>query len=865
MSGAGTASLRAPAVTFKNTTDIESTLNPASATTGLGTLQVQGDFIDLVGAQVLQGIGQATFKSSGDLRLDAALYQAATGSPFVGSLTVGGNLELDAARIYPSTATTYSLTSTSPTGQIVFGQTSASPGQPLSAGGSLSITANTIVNAGSLYAPFGQLSLTAADALTLAPGSVTSVSGSDLIALFGNVQNAVQWVYDLTGVVQSAGGGAAVNEQIITGLPARQVSLNAPSLTIRGATTDQKGAIVDLTGGGELVAYGFVPGTGGTQDALSNANSVPSGLYAVLPQLAGQYAPYDPEEFAGSPLTAGDSVYLSGVPGLPAGMYPLLPARYALLPGAFLVQEVNGSAGKIAPGISASLQNGAPEVAGYLTFGNTGLGDPLYSGFAVYPGSYAQQLATYQISTATDFFSQAALSAGLPPPMLPADAGKLVVTLTPSDQSQLTLLGSVLSQPAKGGIGADIEIGASNIEIVTDGTAAPPTGTAQLLASVLQGWDAGRILIGGERDPKDDSAINVFADNVTVGKGVSLSASEIMLVAGTNIEVQSGATLASTSGVNPAAAPKPAPAVNSITLNGPAGPGAALLAVSDLELPTSVPTGTGNAGTGTVNLESGASLVSAGAIAVEGPGAVTLAGSLSTRGATVSLASSDIRFGSSNATDGLTIDAPLLATLQQSQALRLTAANSIQILSDTSLGVSGANATPSLSALTLIANSIQTSNPGTVATFGADVLTLAGSAGAAPTPPTGGTGQLTLVANTFDVGPGTLGISGFGTTTARVSGALEGKGTGSLAFGGDATITAGVITAETGAQLTLSAPNGTLNLLASGADVGSLPLALGATINATGNLVNDQASIVAASGSINTSARRAHCRSGPEP
>ena len=68
---------------------------------------------------------------------------------------------------------------------------------PLSVGGVLSIQARTIEQRTRLMAPFGQLALRATDRLTLADGSVTSVSAQDTLLPFGRIQLGTEWVYDL--------------------------------------------------------------------------------------------------------------------------------------------------------------------------------------------------------------------------------------------------------------------------------------------------------------------------------------------------------------------------------------------------------------------------------------------------------------------------------------------------------------------------------------------------------------------------------------------------------------------------------------------------------------------------------------------
>jgi len=96
-----------------------------------------------------------------------------------------------------------------------------------------------------------------------------------------------------------------------------------------------------IGGGGDLYAYEFLPGLGGSKDVL--AAGVAPNSFAIVPQING-YGPVDTQYYLGSNIVPGDAVYLSGIPGeLPAGTYAILPARYALLPGAFLVTAVNGT------------------------------------------------------------------------------------------------------------------------------------------------------------------------------------------------------------------------------------------------------------------------------------------------------------------------------------------------------------------------------------------------------------------------------------------------------------------------------------------------------------------------------------------
>ena len=64
--------------------------------------------------------------------------------------------------------------------------------------------------------------------------------------------------------------------------------------------------------------------------------------------------------YVNSTLHVGDQVYLNATPGLAAGVYTLLPARYALMTGGFLVTPSTA-----APVGSQQLPSVASQVNGY--------------------------------------------------------------------------------------------------------------------------------------------------------------------------------------------------------------------------------------------------------------------------------------------------------------------------------------------------------------------------------------------------------------------------------------------------------------------------------------------------------------------
>src|SRR5581483_6741543 len=224
---------------------------------------------------------------------------------------------------------------------------------PLSAGSSLNIFASSIDQAGVLRAPLGLVNLgwdgtgtapwadpisgTAPPAtrqLTLASASVTSISavdpsaGQGLTIPYGIDLNGTQWIdptgtdITLTGVQFAGSEGGKIN-------------LSALNLD------DQPGSALDIRGGGDLYAYQWVSGTGGTADVLNT-----NGGFAIIPGYQFTYAPYAPYNsdkssqvatnllpFTKGALTdpgyvntdqnfqIGDQVYLQGGGGLAAGVY----------------------------------------------------------------------------------------------------------------------------------------------------------------------------------------------------------------------------------------------------------------------------------------------------------------------------------------------------------------------------------------------------------------------------------------------------------------------------------------------------------------------------------------------------------------
>ena len=146
-------------------------------------------------------------------------------------------------------------------------------------------------------------------------------------------------------------------------------------------------ALVDLSGGGQLLGAGFISGRGGSTDARFNplVQTNPQGgftlpglstnpVYALVPGAQPMAAPTAPDAGQSQPQIGQQVTIGAGVPGLPAGTYTLMPSTYALMPGAFRV-EINGAT----PGLDAAgalrLRNGSWAIAGRLGNASAGIAD----------------------------------------------------------------------------------------------------------------------------------------------------------------------------------------------------------------------------------------------------------------------------------------------------------------------------------------------------------------------------------------------------------------------------------------------------------------------------------------------------------
>ena len=568
--------------------------------------------IDFVGGILFDStISQVSFTTPGDVRFIGVDDRGGANSTELPSLDgrviAWGDMLFDAGRTYATTgtgnlqrfledrragvATTVSpfLLAALGESKIAFGGTYLNNAAPLSAGSYLKIQAATIEQGGYLAAPLGLLEIgsntelslgsgtppvAATRDLTFLPDSVTTVSGAGLIVPYGSTT-------DLTEYFFSPSVGLP-----ITATPSGQVRLAGSAIDVRKGVVDESGdtpivlsedALIDGRGGGDIFAFEFVSGTGGSRDVLDRINRdafssnaydpvTRAGLqyadgrqvYAIVPaDQARSIAAFDPIYSADYLSAAGGDLYGvnagraitidSAAGGIPAGEYVLLPAHYALLPGAYRVVENVGVAAPTVGTIADSARRQRRRRRRLFHRGHQlgGVDPPLVHDSV--QGRLLEVFAARDHQRHRLAVVAAANASGIAPPRLPLDAARVVIAPLRS----LEVQGVFDTTPATGGRGAQFDILGTNIVIAAEAKPDAPFTTLVLTDDALARLGANSLSIGAERSENKDgtTTLGVVARSITVEAGVSLTAPELLLSVGGNnstLTVQSGAVLTAT-------------------------------------------------------------------------------------------------------------------------------------------------------------------------------------------------------------------------------------------------------------------------------------------------------------------------------
>ena len=861
-------------------------------TFGAGKLLLSGSLID-VGTLSLQNIGRTDLVAfGGDIRGN-------------GTLSVAGDLALSASRIYPTSASSFSIFAydhARGSGSVTISASGGSAGLPLSAGGDLSIYASSIHQHGVLRAPLGSITLgwdgtdldlgdsdfdspfnpiagstiasPIAKNLILGSGSLTSVSAAnengeaEWIAPYGMSPDGETWI-DPRGV-----------NVTLNGLPVKTVSISAGSVNMHS------GAVVDIRGGGDLLTSRWVPGNGGSIDLLSSASSAwsqgteyqPGDLvsfggetwsaklrhdgqsptistywskvaesFAIIPTSGISFAPYnsfntgsnagllagDPG-FVNSKLKVGDTITLDGSTGVPAGNYTLLPRRYALLPGAFLVTPVReGGVGLI------TKADGAQSVSGFVgnRYDGSAAAPPNRSRFEIISTEVLNNRVEYDTYTATSFLGGIAASQGLANAQeLPKDAGYAGF----NGVSALQLAGSLRTQSFGKGSKVDIS---SLADIRLVGSNALTTGgEVSLQTSILNSWNVDSLVIGGIRRGNAGAYIlDVKTDNLSLdNSGETLSASDVVLVSKGTLKVAQGSSLTAFS--------DSAFVADAFTV---VGDGALVRVSADAR---AVTTRTGFTGATTALIEIGAGAkITGGNVILDSTYGTRLASNLELVADWLTLGSGQISVVQDDASGflpGLVVDPHLVlsgSTLNDAFASRNLTLRSYRSIDVYGTGVLGS---ANLQQLVLSSSGIRGyEQAGGNTVIRAGQVTFENSVNAVPLAAQAtSSGSLTVEAGTIRLGANSVSINGYQNLALNASAGLVVQGTGAFSTTANLNVRTPVISGEARTSYAITSTQAMVMERAAGTGFSSG--ALGAGLTLQGETVKANTDILLPSGKL---------------
>jgi hypothetical protein len=501
-----------------------------------------------------RGFALVDLTSRGDIRLLGGTSGRGLVSSITTELATLGDIALTAAQIYPATgvgaqiAAGYAESNNFLNGSVLtirrYGD--IVPEVPYSAFGLLYLGAETVNQGGVVRAPFGAVQLgtmgrggqAQADTVNLLPGSITSASGAGLVMPYGGTVDGLVYRYNDNTIVLDGAGGMGGSD-LRRGIRLSTTHLNA-----------EAGAVLDLSGGGELTGAGFVSGRGGSVDILTTPliNSNPgysysnkgNAVYAIVPSRAGTYAPVVQETGYGAPLVGQQITIPDGVPGLPAGTYTLMPSSYALLPGAFRV-ELGGNVNPVMTS-AVTAGNGSYITNATLGVANTAIRSSLPNQVIITAANVVRGHSSYNEMNYNAFVLADAARIGVPRAMLTVDAKTLDILMArpqvADGRSQLRFDGDLRISPAAGsdGFGGTVNVRGIGEIMATGQSADPGIGFyASIYADELSKLDAPRLVLNGTittaYGPSGRFATieGGYNSNLIVRSGASIAAAEVII------------------------------------------------------------------------------------------------------------------------------------------------------------------------------------------------------------------------------------------------------------------------------------------------------------------------------------------------
>ncbi|GEM_PF-2107847 len=553
---------------------------------GEGSLTVQAGLIEVFGDTGVLGVNDVTLAATLSRAAGAALERTDGEIRFIGQpgssnkaedalkaqFSFSGNLTLQAGQVYASTMSRVLIQGFDGLNDLTNSKlTISAPGKgstsqtPLSALASLKLKADEIELDGVIRQPFGTIDIQAGK-LNLTERARLSVSGDGIKVPVGSTVDQTKWVYGTQGTVDTKGTPVTLDPSAagstvidLTALPInKQIILTGTTLTLSSQSA------VDAHAGGDILAWEFKKGVGGSQDTFLR-----QGVFAIVPNYSYDFAPYDTEiratsEKLVSAPKAGDQVTITTDNGvLRAGTYTLMDARYGILPGAVLVSAT--TLGVTAP-LPVAVQNddGSVIVSGYRTRTGTaqnGGGDQRLA-LTLEPEATFRKKSEIILTSGNAYQDLLAERRG-DSLVRPGDAGR--VSLISTSAFDWAAKFNLAGNDKEGLSAGQFDLAMPDMVVQADETQEVPAGAKRVSMAQLNALGADSILLGGVRTNNADGSIAITrkADSVTFqadigpdGKpltgtpekplNVLSTGGELMAVATDKVTVDNGLTIAST-------------------------------------------------------------------------------------------------------------------------------------------------------------------------------------------------------------------------------------------------------------------------------------------------------------------------------
>ncbi len=819
--------------------------NSVIATSGPSQFNIQAGIqgndglLEVSGELYFQGVNAVKLNSVGDIRFRGNL-ELPSSTELIGSLNVTGDLNFNANQLYATTLSQFTInvtdSSESDFNNELTIQGGSSSSSILSAGSRLSFTAPVIKHSGVVKAPLGEIEFNASRQLVVSDDSLTSVSAEGLLIPFGSTLGENRWVYPFS----------STNSQLfddISASPEKIITFNSPDLQISNTAT------VDISGGGDLFSWEFVPGIGGSVDNLLAENA--QGAFAILPDViagSGTYAPFDYQYYSDvSENIIGRQIDIANNDTLEAGVYTILPARYALLPGAYLLTPTGNT---LLPTQNINRQDGTQVIAGKQLITGSGLHENLWSAYVIENGRDVRSGSEYIESTANQFFRDSAQNNDEFLRETPADAGNVNFI----GGFNLTLPGILKGSAAEfiyeingqrfigSGRGAQANIAAEELRVVKQ---FDNIEGSQLLDASLNALGVESLLLGGTRQRTEQGLdISVVANRISIEKNASLNQQELILVSKDqiNFDDASRIKIAGESGITD----------QQINVD---GDGALVRASSQSQVIINRTNESSSPDKGIVNISKGAMIDVTSSLALDGSTDVVMDGELLLNRGSLNLSAAKILIGDiPENTNGTRLTTQNINDLNAGELL-LTSRSSVDLYGDLNL---------QLNNLQINANSLigfQKSNQQVKIQAKSIVLNNLNS----PTSIIDNTvennsiefGDLLLSAGDIKIKQGEFNISNFNDVELRAENTINFSGDGLLLVDikGDLILDTAILSAHSGAMHGVNVADSDITIKNTFKSDYDRALSLGASLQFSAKNINHQGVIDLASGTLDFNAK----------